>query len=259
MALADQAVIIDADLHDVDQQPLLDRGLRVAAGQENGIVQALGVRLGVVGHALLGHVEGEEAGVAPGPLEHVGGLDRVRSILGPVEVRQQFAAEVAGQVDLRVVAGIARAERIGRQRPGNAGQHGDDLDGTVVAFAAHGAGMIGIGDLLAAAEADAGGQAVARFHGDGQPGAMFGVVVVHHAGVPRHFPPGGRVEHRAVAAALVNGDFLAAVEFVVGDLLAIARGGLDLADRDRADDVEVAIDELPDAGGLVERPGDAPL
>ena len=118
--------------------------------------------------------------------------------------------------------------------------------------------MIGIGDLLAPAEADAGGQAVAGFHGDGQPGAMFGVIVVHDAGVPGHLPPGGRVEHRAVAAAPLNRDFLAAVEFVVGDLLAIARGGVDLDDRDRADDVEVAIDELPDAGGLVERPCDAP-
>ena len=109
MALADQAVIIDADLDDVDQQPLLVLGLRLAAGQQDGIGEDLGVRLGVVGHALLGDVEGEEAGVAPGPLDEGGGLDGVRGFGGPVEVRQQLAAEVAGQVDLRVVAGIARA------------------------------------------------------------------------------------------------------------------------------------------------------
>ena len=260
MALADQAVIVDADLDDVDEQPLPVLGPRaVAAGQEDGIGEALGVGLGVVGHAVLGHVEGEEARVAPGPLDELGELDGVRGVGGPVEVRQQVAFEVAGQVDLGVVAAIARAEGVGRQRAGDAGEHGDDLDGAVVAHAAHGAGMIGIGDLLPLAEADAGGQAVAGLHGDGQPGAVLGGVVVHDAGVPGHLLPGGGVEHGAVAAALVHGDFLAAVEFVVGDLLAIARGGVDLDDGDGADDVEVAIDELPDAGGLLEGPGDAVL
>ena len=49
---------------------------------------------------------------------------------------------------------------------------------------------------------------------------------------------------------LGNRDFLAVVEFLVCDVLTIARGGVDFNDHDRADDVEVAIDELPNTRGL---------
>src|SRR4029077_6354676 len=88
---------------------------------------------------------------------------------GTIKVRQALAFEVSSQVDFRVMAAIPRTKRIGRQWFSDAGEHGDSLNRTVVAFAAHGARMVWICDFLALAEADAGSQAVAWFHGDGQP------------------------------------------------------------------------------------------
>ena len=71
---------------------------------------------------------------------------------------------------------------------------------------------------------------------------------------------GGRVEHGAVADGAGYGALLRrCVELVGGDFLAVEGLGVDGLDGDRADDVVVAGDELADAGGLVEGPGDAVL
>ena len=226
MALADQAVMVYADLDHVDEQALLVLGLdAIAAGQEDSIGGTLGVPLCVIGHALLRNVKGKEARVTPGALKVFRKFGRFRNACGTVEYRQQIAFQVTGQVDHGVVATIARTEGIRRQRAGDTGDHGDGLHGAVVAFAAHGARVIGISDFFAFAETDAGSQTVAGVHRDGQPLAMFRAIVIHDAGIPGGFLPGGHVEHGAIAAALVNGDFLTAVQLVVSDLVAIAGGG----------------------------------
>ena len=173
---------------------------------------------------------------------------------------QQFAPQVAGEIDSLSAVTKRRAERVGRLRLGHAGQHRGVSDGAVV-FLAPGdrPALDGVGDG-AHRHADGRDERIARLHRDRELLNQRRVEPVPDAAVVRDSHRRGRIEHEAVAdAVLFRLLLIHVVELGGGDLGAVERLGGDLGDRHRSDNVEVAVDELSDAGRLVERPGHAVL
>ncbi len=258
--------MIDSDLHQVDEQPLFLLGRVVARQHNRGVADGLADPLAVVRHVLHRLVETEEGRVEPGFLQDLGKLCRVGFARHAGQVGQQFAVQVAGQVDLRVVAAVTRPQGVRRQRFHHAGEDGRHLGGAVVvvvmgALAAGRTGhVVGERRVLAQLQADARGQRVAGLHGNGRLGGPLRTIEVPDAGIPRHLALGRHVEHRSVASPVGRRHvLLVLVEFGVRHFLAVPRRGVDLDNRDRADDIPVAVDELADVGRLGEGPRDAVL